>query len=100
MVQAALGAELEIDTLDGDERSRSSLGTESGTTLRLRGKGMPNLGRRGRGDLFVTVHVSTPDGGSRETRKLLEQLAELEGRPAGRRAHDRGTLRRPGGPGR
>jgi DnaJ-class molecular chaperone len=61
---------------------------------------MPNLGRRGRGDLFVTVHVSTPDGGSRETRKLLEQLAELEGRPAGRRAHDRGTLRRPGGPGR
>ncbi|HEU4356690.1 MAG TPA: molecular chaperone DnaJ [Actinomycetota bacterium] len=96
MVQAALGAELEIDTLDGAERIALEPGTESGTTLRLRGKGMPNLGRRGRGDLYVTVHVSTPSGGTREVRKLLEQLAELEGRPAGKRAHDRGTLRRPG----
>jgi molecular chaperone DnaJ len=97
MVQAALGAELEIDTLEGSERIELEPGTESGTTFRLRGKGMPNLRRRGRGDLFVTVHVSTPSGHSREERKLLEQLAELEGRPAGKRAHDRGTLRRPGG---
>lgn len=100
MVQAALGAELEVQTLDGAERIELEPGTESGTTLRLRGKGMPNLGRRGRGDLYVTVHVSTPSGGRREVRKLLEQLADIEGRPAGKRAHDRGTLRRPGEVGR
>jgi molecular chaperone DnaJ len=96
MVQAALGADLEIETLDGPERVALEPGTESGTTLRLRGKGMPNLGRRGRGDLYVTVHVSTPADLSREERKLVEQLAELQGSPAGKRAHDRGRLRRPG----
>ncbi|HEX5950949.1 MAG TPA: molecular chaperone DnaJ, partial [Actinomycetota bacterium] len=95
MVQAALGAELEIETLDGSEKITLEPGTESGTTFRLRGKGMPHLGRRGRGDLYVTVHVATP-ALSREERKLVEQLAELQGRPAGKRAHDRGLLRRPG----
>lgn len=96
MVQAALGAELEVEVLDGAERIALEPGTESGTTVRLRGKGMPHLGRRGRGDLFVTVHVQTPSALSREERKLMEQLAEIQGRPAGKRAHDRGRLRRPG----
>jgi molecular chaperone DnaJ len=95
MVQAALGAELEVPTLDGVERIQIEPGTASGTTLRLRGKGMPNLGRRGRGDLFVTVHVETPTDLSREERRLLERLAELRSHPAGRRAHDRGRLRKP-----
>lgn len=96
MVQAALGAELEIDTLDGTERIQVEPGTESGTTYRLRGKGMPNLGRRGRGDLFVTAHVAMPDELSRDERRLLEQLAELRGQAAGKRARDRAILRRPG----
>ena len=100
MVQAALGAELEIDTLDGDERSRSSPARNPGPPSGCAARACRTSDAAAAGDLFVTVHVSTPDGGSRETRKLLEQLAELEGRPAGRRAHDRGTLRRPGGPGR
>ena len=95
MVQAALGAELEIDTLDGVERIALEPGTASGTTLRLRGKGMQNLGRRGRGDLFVTIHVQTPTDLSREERTLLERLAELRGHAAGKRARDRGTLRKP-----
>jgi molecular chaperone DnaJ len=95
MVQAALGSELEVETLDGPERIQIDPGTESGTTFRLRGKGMPNLGRRGRGDLFVTVHVTTPSQLSREERKLLERLAELRGEAAGRRARDRATLRKP-----
>jgi len=97
MVQAALGAELEIDTLDGQERIELEPGTPSGTTVRLRGKGMPNLGRRGRGDLFVSVHVVTPADLSREERTLVERLAELGGHPAGKRARDRGTLRKPVG---
>jgi molecular chaperone DnaJ len=97
MVQAALGAELEIDTLDGQERIELEPGTPSGTTVRLRGQGMPNLGRRGRGDLFVSVHVVTPADLSREERTLVERLAELGGHPAGKRARDRGTLRKPVG---
>jgi molecular chaperone DnaJ len=95
MAQAALGAELELETLDGAERVQIEPGTESGTTFRLRGKGMPNLGRRGRGDLFVTVRVATPAGLSRQERELLERLAELRGEPAGKRARDRATLRKP-----
>ena len=95
MVQAALGAELEIDALDGKEKIELEPGTESGSTFRLRGKGMANLGRRGRGDLFVTVHVRTPSQLSREERTLLERLAALRGKAAGKRAHDRGALRKP-----
>ncbi len=95
MVQAALGAELEVHTLDGVERIELEPGIASGTTLRLRGKGVPNLGRRGRGDLFVTVQVETPKGRSREERRLLGELARNQGVPAGKRATATGVLRRP-----
>ena len=97
MVQAALGAELELETLDGTEQIELEPGTASGTVFRVKGKGMANLGRRGRGDLFVTVHVQTPEELSREERKLLEQLAALRGQAAGKRARDRGALRKPSG---
>jgi molecular chaperone DnaJ len=96
MTQAALGAELEVETLDGPERIEVEPGTASGTTLRLRGNGVPNLGRRGRGDLFLTIQVVTPQPASKEERRLLEQLAEIRGEPAGRRARAKATLRRPG----
>ncbi len=77
MTQAALGAEVTVPTLDGDETLRIEAGTASGTVLRVRGKGVPNLGRRGRGDLFVTVLVETPKPRSKEERDLLERLAAL-----------------------
>ena len=51
-------------------------GTQTGTTLRLRGKGMPDVNGRGRGDLFATVQVQTPKKLTREQRQLLEQLAK------------------------
>jgi molecular chaperone DnaJ len=95
MVQAALGAEIELETLDGTDRIQLEPGKESGTTLRLKGRGMPNLGRRGRGDLFVTVQVLTPSDLSREEQRLLEQLAQLRGEVAGKRVSTRGNLRRP-----
>jgi molecular chaperone DnaJ len=95
MTQAALGAEVEVETLDGTERVDVEPGTASGTSVRLRGKGVPNIGRRGRGDLFLTIHVTTPTPGSKEERRLLEQLAQLRGEPAGKRASSRGELRRP-----
>lgn len=76
--QAALGAELMVKTLDGEEKLKVPIGTQTGTVFRLRGKGMPALGGRGRGDLFVSVTVITPTSLTREQRKLLEQLAEVE----------------------
>jgi len=95
MVQAALGAEIEVETLDGVDSVRLEPGIESGTTLRIRGQGVPNLGRRGRGDLFLTVQVQTPRDLSKEERKLLEELAHVRDEPAGKRATVQGSLRRP-----
>ncbi len=97
VVQAALGGDLEIDTLDGVERVGLEPGTESGALIRLRGKGIPNLGRRGRGDLFLTVHVETPKDLSKDERRLLEQLAELRGEAAGKHRLATGRLRKPNG---
>jgi len=76
--QAALGADTTVKTLDGEERLKIPTGTQTGTVFRLKGKGMPVLGGRGRGDLFVAVTVVTPTSLTREQRKLLEQLAVVE----------------------
>jgi molecular chaperone DnaJ len=90
-----LGADIELETLDGIEHLRIEAGTESGTVIRLRGKGVPNINRRGRGDLYITVHVITPTDLSREERKLLEQLAEIRGEVTSKREPARTQLRRP-----
>jgi molecular chaperone DnaJ len=95
LVQAALGGRLEVETLDGNETVEIESGTDSGTTLRLRGQGIPNLGRRGRGDLFLTVAVETPRDLSKEERRLLEELARVRGEAAGKKATANATLRRP-----
>jgi molecular chaperone DnaJ len=71
----ALGGEIVVPTLDGTERMKVPEGTQTGTTLRLRGKGMPDVNGRGRGDLLVTVQVQTPKKLNKEQRHLLEQLA-------------------------
>jgi len=76
--QAALGSDIMVKTLDEDEKLKIPMGTQTGTVFRLRGKGMPVLGGRGRGDLFVSVTVITPTTLTREQRRLLEQLAEVE----------------------
>ena len=76
--QAALGAHLEVPTLDGGQtRLAVPEGTQSGTVLRVRGQGVPQLGGRGRGDLHVLVRVVVPTKLSSEQRKLLEQLAKV-----------------------
>jgi molecular chaperone DnaJ len=71
----ALGGEIRIPTLEGDEPFKVPEGTESGQAFRLRGRGMPDVAGRGRGDLFVTMKVSTPKKLTKEQKKLLEQLA-------------------------
>jgi molecular chaperone DnaJ len=95
LTQAALGADVEFDTLDGTEHVKIEPGTESGALIRLRGKGVPHLNRRGRGDLFVTVHVTVPRDLKRDERRLLEQLAELRGERASKKEPVRVELRRP-----
>jgi molecular chaperone DnaJ len=72
----ALGGEITVPTLDGSDSVKIPEGTQTGTTLRLRGKGMPDVGGRGRGDLFATVQVQTPKKLNKEQRHLLEQLAK------------------------
>ena len=85
-------ARRQVEGLDGAEPVKVEPGTDSGTVVRLKGKGIPNVQRRGRGDLYVTVHVSTPRDLSKEERGLLERLAELRGEGDER---DRQALRRP-----
>jgi molecular chaperone DnaJ len=94
MTVAALGAEVTISTLDGDESLRIEPGTASGHVLRLRGRGIPNLERRGRGDLYVTVVVETPKAASKEERTLLERLAEVRGERPDKGRDLEGRLRR------
>jgi molecular chaperone DnaJ len=76
--QAALGAEIQVKTLDGEENLKIPAGTQTGTVFRVKNQGMPALGGRGRGDLFVAVTLVTPKNLTKEQRKLLEQLAEIE----------------------
>jgi molecular chaperone DnaJ len=95
LTQAALGAEVEFDTLDGVEGVKIEPGTESGALIRLRGKGVPNLNRRGRGDLFVTVHVRIPKDLKRDERRLLEQLADARGEKTSKKDPAKVELRRP-----
>ncbi len=72
----ALGSEITVPGIDGNETLRVPEGTQTGATFRLKGKGMPDVGGRGKGDLLVTVQAVTPKKLTREQRKLLEQLAE------------------------
>ncbi len=76
--QAALGAEISVSTLDGQQQLKIPTGTQTGTVFRLKGQGVPVLGGRGRGDLFVSVTVVTPTTLTREQKRLLEQLADVE----------------------
>jgi molecular chaperone DnaJ len=85
VTQAILGAEVEVPTLDGTESLRLPPGTRSGTVLRLSGKGLPHLGRRGRGDLYVEVEVVVPEEISKKERALVEELADLRDERPGRK---------------
>jgi molecular chaperone DnaJ len=78
-VEAALGVETEVPTLDGTAPVRIEPGTQPGTTLRLKGEGMPGMRRRGRGDLKVVVDVMVPTRLTGEQRELLERFEAMSG---------------------
>lgn len=77
--QAALGAEVTFDTLDGEELLTIRPGTQSGEVVRLRSRGVPHVQARGRGDLLVRIVVDTPTELSAEEEELLRALAALRG---------------------
>lgn len=79
--QAALGTSTAVPTPYGDERLAVPAGVQSGTVLRLKGKGLPRLGQNGAGDLNVRVHVWTPQNLSAEQRRVLEEFSKVEGEP-------------------
>jgi molecular chaperone DnaJ len=77
--QAAMGAELEIPTIDGKVKYTLPAGTQTGTTFRLRGKGIPELRGRGRGDQYVTIRVQVPTSLNSEQKEALRAFAQAMG---------------------
>lgn len=90
----ALGSEIKVQGINEEESVKIPEGTQPGTTFRLRGKGMPDVSGRGRGDILVTVQGVIPKRLTKEQRKLLEQLAatlpEQKVKPSARDAEDEG----------
>jgi molecular chaperone DnaJ len=91
IAQAALGAEVQVPTVDGIDSLKIPPGTQPGKVIRLRGKGVPSLRGGGRGDQMVVVNVDIPRHLTTEQRQLFEQLAKSLGsevRPAERSFFD------------
>jgi molecular chaperone DnaJ len=91
--QAALGAEVTVPTPWGEEQVKADPGTQAGTILRLRGRGLPHLGSGKRGDLHVRIGIWTPEHLTPEMTRVFRELKEVEGEPpaskAGRSFWDR-----------
>jgi molecular chaperone DnaJ len=79
-LQAILGAELKVNTVDGPQDLSIPPGTQPNTVLKLEGRGVPKLGNAvSRGDQLITVKVAIPTRLGGEERELLEKLAKLKG---------------------
>ena len=76
LAQATLGSEVEIPTFEGVEPVKIPEGTQPGTQLRLKSRGIPRVNASGRGDLFIHIEVHIPGKLTREQRKLFEQLRD------------------------
>jgi len=74
---AVLGTEVTVPTLEGHEKLTIPEGTQTGTVFRMRGKGVPSLNGRGKGDQFVAVNVRTPKKLTKEERRLYEELSRM-----------------------
>ena len=91
--QAALGAEVDVPTVDSPVRLKIPPGTQTGKLFRLGGKGVPHLKGGGRGDHLVLVHVITPQSLDERQRELFEELAKNLGE-ASMPKEDKGFFRR------
>jgi molecular chaperone DnaJ len=79
-VQASVGDEIEVPVLGGKEKLKIPAGTQVGTTFRLKGKGMPSIHGRGKGDEYITLTVSIPTDLSHEEKELLKKFQEARKR--------------------
>jgi molecular chaperone DnaJ len=75
--QAALGTEITVGTMEGDYKLKIPEGTQSGTSFRIRNRGVPVLNGHGKGDLFVEVRVQTPGKLTKRQRELVSELGEI-----------------------
>ena len=75
---AALGASIEVPTIEGKARIKVTAGTQGGKVLRLKGKGLPDLNSYGKGDLLININVWTPKTLSKEEKGILERLQDSE----------------------
>lgn len=78
-VQAVLGAEIEVPTIEGHAKITLPAGTPSGRVFHLKGKGVPRLGSYGKGDQYVTVYVDVPKKLTPRQKELLKEFAEISG---------------------
>jgi len=74
--QAALGTDMVVPTIEGNEKIKIPAGCQTGSVFRIKNRGIPHLNNRGRGDQFVTVSIYTPETLSKEQRKLFEELSK------------------------
>jgi molecular chaperone DnaJ len=77
--QAALGDEIEVATLEGKMKYSIPEGTQTGTTFRIKNKGIPSLKNKVRGDIYFTVRVSVPKKLSEKQKELLREYAAISG---------------------
>jgi DnaJ-class molecular chaperone len=73
---ATLGGQIEVPTVEGDVKIKIRSGTQSGTMMRLRGKGTPHLRGRGRGDEYVRINVAVPKRLSRKQKRFVEEMKD------------------------
>jgi molecular chaperone DnaJ len=84
VTQAALGAEIQVPTLEAEHTLKIPEGTQSGTVLKIRNRGVPVLNGHGKGDLFVEMRVQTPTKLTKRQRELLQELqgiTQVENKP-------------------
>jgi molecular chaperone DnaJ len=94
MVDAALGAKIEVPLVSGKAKVTVEPGTQSNHVLRLKGKGLPSVNRHGNGDLFVHIAVWTPTNLSKEEKNLLEKLRNSDGFQPRPTSKDKGFFER------
>ena len=92
VAQAALGADIQVPALEGEETLKLPAGVQHGAEFRLKGKGVPHVNGHGRGDIVVHISVAVPSKLSREQRKLFEQLLDVL--PAENQPAEKGILER------
>ncbi len=78
-IQASLGGEIDVPTIDGKASIKIPAGTPSGRVFHLKGNGVPRLGGRGRGDQFVSVYIDVPKKLTKHQKELLQEFASISG---------------------